>query len=41
MPKLGRVLVIDDEADMLENCARLLSRLGYEVVTEAESAKAL
>ena len=39
MPKLGRVLVIDDEVDMLENCARLLSRLGYEVVTEADSAK--
>ncbi len=39
MPKLGRVLVIDDEVDMLENCTRLLSRLGYEVVTEADSAK--
>ncbi len=40
MSKLGRVLVVDDEVDMLENCARLLSRLGYEVLTEAESAKA-
>ncbi|HLC21754.1 MAG TPA: sigma-54 dependent transcriptional regulator [Candidatus Methylomirabilis sp.] len=40
MSKLGRVLVLDDEVDMLENCARLLSRLGYEVLTEAESAKA-
>ena len=31
MPKPGRVLVIDDEVDMLENCARLLIRFGYEV----------
>lgn len=40
MPKLGRVLVIDDEVDMLENCARLLTRFGYEAMTEAESGKA-
>lgn len=40
MPKLSRVLVIDDEVDMLENCTRLLSRLGYEVVTEADSTRA-
>ena len=31
MPKPGRVLVIDDEVDMLENCARLLTCFGYEV----------
>src|SRR3990172_2807761 len=40
MPKLGRVLVMDDEVDMIENCARLLTRFGYEVVTEADSGKA-
>ncbi|HZY30306.1 MAG TPA: sigma-54 dependent transcriptional regulator [Candidatus Methylomirabilis sp.] len=40
MAKLARVLVIDDEVDMLENCDRLLSHLGYEVVTEADSTKA-
>ena len=40
MPKSGRVLVIDDELDMLENCARLLSHLGYLVVTEADSTNA-
>jgi DNA-binding NtrC family response regulator len=40
MRKSGRILVIDDEVDMLENCARLLSRQGYEVITEAESPKA-
>lgn len=40
MPKSGRVLVIDDELDMLESCARLLSHLGYLVVTEADSTKA-
>ncbi|HEU5303129.1 MAG TPA: sigma-54 dependent transcriptional regulator [Gemmatimonadales bacterium] len=28
-----RVLVVDDEPDMLENCQRLLSRGGYEVRT--------
>ncbi|HZY31277.1 MAG TPA: sigma-54 dependent transcriptional regulator [Candidatus Methylomirabilis sp.] len=40
MPKLGRVLVMDDEVDMIENCARLLTRFGYEVVTEADGGKA-
>lgn len=35
------ILVIDDELDMLENCSRLLSRLGYQVLTEADSTKAL
>ena len=40
MAKSGRVLVIDDELDMLESCARLLSHLGYLVVTEADSTKA-
>ncbi|MEK6661863.1 MAG: sigma-54 dependent transcriptional regulator [candidate division NC10 bacterium] len=40
MPKSARVLVIDDELDMLENCARLLSHLGYLVVTESDSTSA-
>jgi DNA-binding NtrC family response regulator len=40
MHKSARILVIDDEVDMLENCTRLLSRLGYEAISEADSTKA-
>lgn len=40
MSRLGRVLVIDDEVDMLENCARLLARFGYEAMTGAGSGEA-
>ncbi|GEM_PF-1792576 len=40
MPKLGRVLVMDAEVDMLQNCARLLTHFGYEVVTDADGGKA-
>jgi FixJ family two-component response regulator len=29
----GVVLVVDDEADLAESCARLLGRHGYHVVT--------
>ncbi len=39
MLKLGRVLVSDEEVGMLENCAELLTRFGYEVMTETESGK--
>lgn len=41
MPTSETILVIDDELDMLENCARLLSPLGYQVLTEADSTNAL
>jgi DNA-binding NtrC family response regulator len=37
----ARILVIDDEVDMLESCARLLSHLGHEVVTEADAPRAV
>ena len=32
-----RILVIDDEPDMLENCKMILSREGYDVITSSES----
>lgn len=35
-----KVLVIDDEADMLENCTRIIRRLGYECVTLQDSSAA-
>ncbi len=34
-----RILVIDDEEDMLENCSRILDRLGYEPLLEADGEK--
>lgn len=33
MPSKAKILIIDDEADMLENYARILGRLGYECLT--------
>jgi len=35
-----KVLVIDDELDMLENCSRIIGRLGYECVTLDDSTEA-
>ena len=32
-----RILVIDDETDMLENCRLMLSREGYEIITSSDS----
>ncbi len=34
-----RILVIDDEEDMLENCSRVLDRLGYEPLLESDARK--
>ncbi|HET7852901.1 MAG TPA: sigma-54 dependent transcriptional regulator [Candidatus Methylomirabilis sp.] len=34
-----RILVIDDEEDMLENCSRILNRLGYEPLLESDPQK--
>ena len=34
----ARILIVDDEADMRDNCARILTRLGYECVN-AENGK--
>lgn len=39
MNKLSRILVIDDEPDMLENCDLILAREGYQVATLSDSTK--
>ena len=36
-----RVLIVDDEPDMLENCSRILSRGGYACTTAGDGAAAL
>jgi DNA-binding NtrC family response regulator len=35
-----RILVIDDETDMLENCSRIIRRIGFDCVTLKDSAEA-
>jgi DNA-binding NtrC family response regulator len=37
----GRVLIVDDEPDMLENCTRILGKAGYECLTVSDSLKAM
>jgi two-component system, NtrC family, response regulator HydG len=37
----SRVLIVDDEPDMVENCARILFRAGYECQTATDSREAL
>ncbi len=37
----ARVLIVDDEPDMLENCSRILSRQGYACTTAGDGATAL
>ena len=32
----GRLLIVDDEPDMLENCRRLLGRAGYDCLTTSD-----
>jgi two-component system, NtrC family, response regulator HydG len=36
-----RVLIVDDEPDMVENCARILGRAGHECVTATKAERAL
>src|SRR5215467_12163076 len=36
-----RVLVLDDEPDMVENCARILKRAGYQCLTSTDPQRAL
>jgi DNA-binding NtrC family response regulator len=36
-----RVVIVDDEPDMVENCARILSRVGYQCFTTTEPTRAL
>jgi len=37
----GRILVLDDEPDMVENCRRILSRDGHECLTTTSAEEAL
>src|SRR5437763_9647004 len=39
--KTHRVLVVDDEPDMVENCARILGRAGYQCLTATDPRHAL
>ncbi len=39
-PQSIKIVVIDDEADMLENCARIIRKLGYKCITIQDSALA-
>jgi len=36
-----RVVIVDDEPDMVENCSRILSRVGYQCFTTTEPQRAL
>ncbi len=36
-----RVLIVDDEPDMGDNCARILGRTGYECITTSDARRAL
>ena len=36
-----RVLIVDDEPDMVENCARILGRAGYPCLTATDRDRAL
>ena len=38
---MRRVLVVDDEPDMVENCARILKRAGYQCLTATDPRQAL
>jgi two-component system response regulator AtoC len=37
----GKILIVDDEQDALENCRRILSRVPYDCLTEGDSVRAL
>jgi DNA-binding NtrC family response regulator len=37
----ARVLIVDDEPDMVENCARILGRAGYDCLTATDPRRAL
>ena len=37
----GRLLIVDDEPDMLENVCRILGKAGYDCLTAGEPRKAL
>jgi DNA-binding NtrC family response regulator len=37
----ARVLIVDDEPDMVDNCTRILGRTGYDCVTSTDPRRAL
>ena len=37
----GKILIVDDEVDALDNCRRILSRLGYDCATEHDPMRAV
>jgi two-component system response regulator AtoC len=41
MGHAGKILIVDDEVEALENCRRILSRLGHECLTENDPVRAL
>ena len=41
MEHAGKILIVDDEIEALENCRRILSRLGHECLTENDPIRAL
>lgn len=41
MGHAGKILIVDDEVEALENCRRIMSRLGYECLTEHDPVRAL
>ena len=41
MGHAGKILIVDDEVEVLENCRRILSRLGHECLTEHDPVRAL
>jgi two-component system response regulator AtoC len=38
---MGRILILDDEPDMLENCRRILTRAGHECFVSSDPGEAL
>lgn len=41
MGHAGKILIVDDEVEALDNCRRILSRLGHECLTENDPVRAL
>ena len=41
MGSTGKILIVDDEADALDNCRRILSRLGHDCLTEHDPVRAV
>lgn len=41
MGSTGKILIVDDEVDALDNCRRILGRLGHDCLTEHDPLRAL